>query len=141
MFMTTQNPKANPRRYPVRWLLGAALAGLLAGGCSNGKAKDDKDDAKTAAVPVETQPLKRAEMVAVYSGTAPIEAHDEAQVVAKVGGEVRRIYVEEGDTVKEVKKRKLEEVERDVVAQDGIDLAEWHRVAGHQPRIPATRRV
>jgi membrane fusion protein (multidrug efflux system) len=101
MFMTTQNPKANPRRYPVRWLLAAALAGLLAGGCSNGKAKDDKDDAKTAAVPVETQPLKRAEMVAVYSGTAPIEAHDEAQVVAKVGGEVRHIYVEEGDTVKE----------------------------------------
>ena len=39
-------------------------------------------------------------MVAVYSGTAPIEAHDEAVVVAKVGGEVRQIYVEEGDTVK-----------------------------------------
>jgi membrane fusion protein (multidrug efflux system) len=38
-------------------------------------------------------------MVAVYSGTAPIEAHEEAQVVAKVGGEVRQIYVEEGDTV------------------------------------------
>jgi membrane fusion protein (multidrug efflux system) len=99
--MSTQNPKANPRRHPVRWLLAAALAGLVAGGCSNGKAKDDKDDAKTAAVPVETQPMKRAEMVAVYSGTAPIEAHDEAQVVAKVGGEVRQIYVEEGDFVKE----------------------------------------
>jgi len=52
-------------------------------------------------VPVETQPMKRAEMVAVYSGTAPIEAQDEAQVVAKVGGEVRQIYVEEGDFVKE----------------------------------------
>ena len=50
-------------------------------------------------MPVETQPLKRAEMVAVYSGTAPIEAHEEAQVVAKVGGEVRQIYVEEGDAV------------------------------------------
>ncbi len=44
--------------------------------------------------------MRRAEMVAVYSGTAPIEAHDEAVVVAKVGGEVRQIYVEEGDTVK-----------------------------------------
>ena len=38
-------------------------------------------------------------MVAVYSGTAPIEAHDEAEVVAKVGGEVRQIFVEEGDNV------------------------------------------
>ena len=39
-------------------------------------------------------------MLAVYSGTAPIEAHEEAEVIAKVGGEVRQIYVEEGDTVK-----------------------------------------
>jgi membrane fusion protein (multidrug efflux system) len=38
-------------------------------------------------------------MLAVYSGTAPIEAHEEAEVVAKVGGEVRQIFVEEGDTV------------------------------------------
>ena len=51
-------------------------------------------------MPVEVQPLKRAEMVAVYSGTAPIEAHEEATVVAKVGGEVRQIFVEEGDAVK-----------------------------------------
>jgi len=39
-------------------------------------------------------------MLAVYSGTAPIEAHEEAEVVAKVGGEVRQIFVEEGDAVK-----------------------------------------
>jgi len=51
-------------------------------------------------VPVEVQPLRRAAMVAVYSGTAPIEAHEEAEVVAKVGGEVRQIFVEEGDAVK-----------------------------------------
>jgi membrane fusion protein (multidrug efflux system) len=38
-------------------------------------------------------------MLAVYSGTAPIEAHEEAEVVAKVGGEVRQIFVEEGDAV------------------------------------------
>ena len=100
MSMTTQYPKANPRMAPVRWLLAAALVGVLAAGCSNGKAKD-KDAAadKETAVPVETQPVKRGEMVAVYSGTAPIEAHDEALVVAKVGGEVRQIYVEEGDFV------------------------------------------
>jgi membrane fusion protein (multidrug efflux system) len=102
MAMTTQNLQANTRSLPVRWLAVAALAGLVAGGCSNGKAKEkDPADDKAAAVPVETRPLKRAEMVAVYSGTAPIEAHEEAQVVAKVGGEVRQIHVEEGDTVRE----------------------------------------
>jgi membrane fusion protein (multidrug efflux system) len=102
MSMTNQNlPSADPRRNSVRWLALVALAGVLAAGCSNGKAKDKEsaDSEKNATVPVEVQPLKRAEMVAVYSGTAPIEAHEEATVVAKVGGEVRQIYVEEGDTV------------------------------------------
>ena len=100
MSMTTRYPKANLRTSAVRWLVTAALVGALATGCSNGKAKD-KDGAadKETAVPVETQAVKRGEMVAVYSGTAPIEAHDEALVVAKVGGEVRQIYVEEGDFV------------------------------------------
>jgi membrane fusion protein, multidrug efflux system len=82
---------------------GRLLAGMtvlaLAAGCSNGKAKDKEGDATETTVPVEVQPVRRAAMVAVYSGTAPIEAHDEAVVVAKVGGEVRQIYVEEGDMV------------------------------------------
>jgi len=102
MSMTKQYlPAADPRRNSVRWLALVTLVGALAAGCSNGKAKDKEGDeaAKNATVPVEVQPLKRAEMVAVYSGTAPIEAHEEATVVAKVGGEVRQIFVEEGDTV------------------------------------------
>lgn len=79
-----------------------ACAALLAAGCSNGKAKEkDKDPAEAGlTVPVEVQPLRRAEMVAVHSGTAPIEAHEEAEVVAKVGGEVRQLFVDEGDPVK-----------------------------------------
>jgi membrane fusion protein (multidrug efflux system) len=98
--MTTQSAKAHPRLPRLRWLVVAALVGTLGVGCSNGKARDKGDAAdKEAAVPVETQAVKRGEMVAVYSGTAPIEAHDEALVVAKVGGEVRQIYVEEGDFV------------------------------------------
>jgi membrane fusion protein (multidrug efflux system) len=79
----------------------AVVAVLLAlDGCSNGKAREDDADADTALVPVEVQPVTRAAIVAVYSGTAPIEAHEEAVVVAKVGGEVRQIHVEEGDDVK-----------------------------------------
>lgn len=102
MSMTNQNlPAADPRRNSARWLALVTLVGALAVGCSNGKAKDKEGDeaAKNATVPVEVQLLKRAEMVAVYSGTAPIEAHEEATVVAKVGGEVRQIFVEEGDSV------------------------------------------
>jgi membrane fusion protein, multidrug efflux system len=91
-----------PAAHPV---LPSALAAILvlafAAGCSDGKAKGkDKDGTEAdTSVPVEVQPLKRAPMVAVYSGTAPIEAHDEAEVVAKVGGEVRQIFVEEGAVV------------------------------------------
>jgi membrane fusion protein (multidrug efflux system) len=84
----------------TRWLALVALTAALAAGCGDGKAKDKDDQGgKETAVPVEVQALKRAEMVAVYSGTAPIEAHEEAVVVAKVGGEVRQIFVEEGDAV------------------------------------------
>jgi len=77
-----------------------ACAVALAAGCSNGKAKDKGPEAADTAVPVEVHPLRRAPIVAVYSGTAPIEAHEEAEVVAKVGGEVRQLFVEEGDAVK-----------------------------------------
>jgi membrane fusion protein (multidrug efflux system) len=99
--ITSATPARRWPGLPSRWLaVGLAAATLLAGGCSNGKAKDkDAEAGSETTVPVETQPLKRAEMVAVYSGTAPIEAHEEAVVVAKVGGEVRQIHVEEGDTV------------------------------------------
>jgi len=98
--MTIRIWRAVPRATPA-WLATVATAAVLtAAGCSNGTAKD-KADASGAdtAVPVEVQPLRRAAMVAVYSGTAPIEAHEEAEVVAKVAGEVRQIYVEEGDAV------------------------------------------
>jgi membrane fusion protein (multidrug efflux system) len=99
MSMTTQLLLPGHRYQRLRWLAVATLAAVLASGCG-GKDKDKADgEEKQAAVPVETQPLKRAEMIAVYSGTAPIEAHEEAVVVAKVGGEVRQIYAEEGDAV------------------------------------------
>ena len=93
--MTTPYRRA---RLPI--LIACAVA--LTAACSNGKAKEKGEGPAEAdaAVPVEVQPLRRAEMVAVYSGTAPIEAHEEAEVVAKVGGEVRQIFVEEGDAVR-----------------------------------------
>ena len=87
-------------RWGTRLPVMVACVLTIAVGCSNGKAKDKEDTAEDLAVPVEVQALRRAPMVAVYSGTAPIEAHEEAEVVAKVGGEVRQLFVEEGDPVK-----------------------------------------
>lgn len=82
-------------RAPLRALAVLCLAALA--GCS-GKANDQPAVAPPA--PVEVQSAARGEMLAVYSGTAPIEADGEAVVVAKVGGELRQLLVEEGAYVR-----------------------------------------
>lgn len=70
-------------------------------GCQPGAGEDAKgDEEEQPAVPVETAVPSRGDIYAVYSGTAPVEAYADAQVIAKVGGEVREILVEEGDRVK-----------------------------------------
>jgi membrane fusion protein (multidrug efflux system) len=63
------------------------------------KEKDEKAKAD-AAIPVEVAKPIRGEMLAMYSGTATLEAEADAEVIAKVGGEVRRLFVEEGDHVR-----------------------------------------
>ena len=85
----------------------AALALLLAiTACSrDGVAGDQTEKEKEAkaaadaAIPVEVAAPVRGEMLAMYSGTATLDAEADAEIIAKVGGEVRRILVEEGDRV------------------------------------------
>src|SRR5687768_7944993 len=83
----------------------ALAATVVAAGCAKDGVAGDKApteaDAKAAetAIPVEVAQPERGEMLAMYSGTATLEAEADAEVIAKVGGEVRRIYVEEGDRV------------------------------------------
>jgi membrane fusion protein (multidrug efflux system) len=75
---------------------------LLAGGCNQEGAEPgstETEEEELIAVPVEVGKPIRGDIYAVYSGTAPIEAFAEADVIAKVGGEVRQILVEEGDDV------------------------------------------
>lgn len=68
--------------------------------CQPGAGEEDADKEEEApAIPVEITTPSRGNIHAMYSGTAPIEAFADAQVTAKVGGEVRDIYVEEGDDV------------------------------------------
>ena len=59
----------------------------------------EEEEEETPPVPVETTVPIRGDIHATYTGTAPIEAFAEANVTAKVEGEVRQILAEEGDTV------------------------------------------
>jgi membrane fusion protein, multidrug efflux system len=88
-----------------RLLPGIVIACFALAACQNGEStttekKDDDKKEETPAIPVETAVPTRSDVYAMYSGTAPIEAYADAVVVAKVGGEVRKILVEEGDIVK-----------------------------------------
>ncbi len=78
-----------------------ALLLLLVGCQQNEGAAENSEEEKDEAppIPVETSKPARGDIYAVYTGTAPIEALAEATVIGKVGGEVREILVEEGDTV------------------------------------------
>lgn len=77
----------------------AALACvLILGACGQGDKKQEAQE-ETPPIPVEVSLPVRGDVYAVYSGTAPIEAFAEADVIAKVPGEVKEILVEEGDEV------------------------------------------
>ena len=80
--------------------LPAVLAVLLLGACQpDGAAEAENPEEEIPPVPVETSVPVRGDVYAMYTGTAPIEAFAEADVIAKVGGEIRELLVEEGDEV------------------------------------------
>ncbi len=65
--------------------------------------KDKNGEEKTEEknlVPVEVATVTNGDIAAYFNGTATLEAEEDAQVVAKVGGVVEEILVEEGDLVK-----------------------------------------
>ncbi|HPF27520.1 MAG: efflux RND transporter periplasmic adaptor subunit [Steroidobacteraceae bacterium] len=53
-----------------------------------------------SSIPVEVVAPARRDMLATYTGTATLEAEADADIIAKVGGEVLSVLVEEGDRVK-----------------------------------------
>jgi membrane fusion protein (multidrug efflux system) len=86
---------------------GIALLVLGLSACARDGVAGDKTAAEKevkakaeAAIPVEIARPVRGEMLAMYSGTATLEAEADAEIIAKVGGEVRQIFVEEGDRVR-----------------------------------------
>lgn len=74
---------------------------LLLAGCQQGDGDAENDEEEVPPIPVETSKPTRGDIYAIYTGTAPIEAFAEANVISKVGGEVREILVEEGDAVRQ----------------------------------------
>ena len=83
-----------------RWLcLVCILIGLWLVGCS-GSDSGDGEPEDVVVVPVEVAEVTAGNISAYFSGTATLEAEEETAVVAKVGGVVEELLVEEGDDVR-----------------------------------------
>ncbi|NBC18404.1 MAG: efflux RND transporter periplasmic adaptor subunit [Bacteroidetes bacterium] len=86
---------------PLLTLCALLVVSLSQTGCSNdaqSKAPEEEEDAP--AVPVEAATAENGAISAYYTGTASLEAEDEAMVVARASGVVEQIFVEEGNYVK-----------------------------------------
>ena len=71
-------------------------------GCSNeAQSKEPEEEAEAGPViPVEAVAASTGDISAFFVGTASLEAEEEAEVVAKQGGIVSEIFVEEGQYVR-----------------------------------------
>jgi membrane fusion protein (multidrug efflux system) len=92
-----------PPAKPAGWLPAALVAAcaLALAACGNANGKDGKDaKEEVPAVPVEVAATQRAEMAALYTGTAPVESERKAFVMPKVQGEIRQVLADEGQRVR-----------------------------------------
>jgi membrane fusion protein (multidrug efflux system) len=60
---------------------------------------DDEEEEEDDPVPVELAKVERRDLPSYLGATATLEPEKQAEILAKVGGEIRRILVEEGDRV------------------------------------------
>lgn len=82
-------------------MLALLATAAVGGGCGKGassKAKGQNGD--KLIVPVEVAAITSGDIAAYFTGTATIGAEEETGVVAKVGGVVKELLVEEGQYVK-----------------------------------------
>lgn len=88
-------------RFLMSSALCAAVLALAACKPSGAGGKADPAAEKTPdPVPVEVVAVSRRAIAASYTGTAPLEARAEAQVVAKTSGVAQRVMAEEGQHVR-----------------------------------------
>lgn len=82
----------------VCFLVLALMFSLWGCGKNSHSSTNNKKDEEVA-VPVEIAEVMIGDIAAYFTGTATVEAEEETEVVAKVGGVVEKIMVEEGDYV------------------------------------------
>lgn len=85
-------------RVAVCFLILAAMFGLWGCGRESHSSTNNKKD-EDLSVPVEIAVVMTGDIAAYFTGTATVEAEEETEVVAKVGGVVEKILVEESDYV------------------------------------------
>jgi membrane fusion protein, multidrug efflux system len=89
------------RAIGVGLLLGCLALSACKSGADGESAKDKKQEQKAEdAVPVEVAAIVRRPIAASYSGTAPLEARAESQVVAKTSGVALQVMAEVGQQVR-----------------------------------------
>ncbi|MFK7848359.1 MAG: efflux RND transporter periplasmic adaptor subunit [Rhodothermales bacterium] len=86
----------------LTYLLAFLLLATYQMGCSNAQSQppEEEEEEVVPAVPVEAAFVTRGDISAFFSGTASLEAEEEATVATKTSGVVTKIFVEEGDRVK-----------------------------------------
>jgi membrane fusion protein (multidrug efflux system) len=85
-------------RYILIFLMVPVIFSLV--GCGSQSTANAEEKKKEETIPVEVTRVEKGNISAYFTGTASLEAENEAMVVAKTGGIVERIFVEEGDKVK-----------------------------------------
>ncbi|MCE5232444.1 MAG: efflux RND transporter periplasmic adaptor subunit [Mizugakiibacter sp.] len=88
------------RRFHPSIVLIPLIFSMALGACGGGRGASDKDASAGTRIPVEAAVAGRAPIAASYSGTGTLEARGETDVVAKAGGVLLKLYVEEGEHVR-----------------------------------------
>lgn len=87
---------------PIGLSIPLMVSVLLLQGCMDGvNGEEDKDETEAAlAIPVEAAMVSSDDMAAFYTGTATLEADEQAVVVSQITGVVLKVNAEEADFVK-----------------------------------------
>ena len=95
--------KFNIRRTPSVFAISLAVCAMVLTNCGNQGGNNEFNGNKkdSTQVPVEVASVSQASVSAYYTGTTTLESENEADVRAKVGGVLVKLFVEEGDYVRE----------------------------------------
>lgn len=88
-----------PRFNFILALLAIFCIAFLNNCSSDSQSQPNDEEETTRVIPVEVREVTRGDVSAFYTGTATLEAEEEAYAITNVRGIIRQINVEEGDAV------------------------------------------